>query len=29
MAWGYVEAVDPDVLDQLDKVRATLWKVVR
>jgi four helix bundle protein len=29
MAWGYVEAVDPDLLDRLDKVRATLWKVVR
>ena len=29
MAWGYVGAVDPDLLDRLDKVRATLWKVVR
>ena len=29
MAWGYVEAVDPHVLDQLDKVRATLVKLVR
>jgi hypothetical protein len=29
MAWGYVESVDVDLLDGLDKVRATLVKIVR
>jgi four helix bundle protein len=29
MAWGYVEAVDVQLLDGLDRVRATLVKIVR
>jgi four helix bundle protein len=29
MAWGYVEGIDPQLLDGLDRVRATLVKIVR
>jgi hypothetical protein len=28
MAFGYVDGVDAGVLDALDRVRATLWKLV-
>jgi four helix bundle protein len=29
MAWGYVEGVDVQLLDGIDRVRATLVKIVR
>jgi four helix bundle protein len=28
VAFGYVEAVDAELVDSLDKVRATLWRVM-